>query len=320
MNLRQATLHQLVLFEAVVRHGSFTAAARQVHLTQPAVSIQIKRLEQTVGVPLLEQVGKRTFPTDAGKLVHQAALDIQSRLDTLAESIDGLRGEIGGALRICAVSSATYFMPHLLRAFLDRHPRVEPRLHVTNRDAVYRSLSENADDVFVMGSVHTEIEVERHPFLENVLGVVAPADHPRANDAAIPLEEIAQERFLVRERGSGSRRAIERRFREHGVRVEPYMELDGDEAVKQAVLAGLGVAALSLHTLHLEIEHGKLVVLDVEGFPLRRRWHVVTRSGRQASRATEAFVSFLQAEGESRVGALLRRVGDAISAPNETGS
>lgn len=295
----QPTLHQLHLFEAVVDHGGFTAAAKEVHLTQPAVSIQVKRLEQAVGMQLLEQIGKRTYPTEAGLAVYQAAQDVKSRLETLSEAIDALHGEVGGTLRIISVSSATYFLPHLLRAFLDRYPQVEPRLRVTNREAVYRSLAENEDDVFVLGSVTTDIDVERMPFLENVLGIVAPPDHPLARTKGILLSELAGERFLVRERGSGTRRAIERLLAERGVELEAYMELDGDEAVKQGVLAGLGIAALSLHNLHLDLEAGRLCVLDVEGFPVRRRWHVVTRKGKRLSRAANAFIAFLREDGEA---------------------
>lgn len=293
-----ATLHQLQLFQAVVREEGFTRAAKVVHLSQPAVSIQVKRLEERVGLPLLEQVGNRTYPTEAGKAVYQASLDIHARLETLAESIDALRGEVGGTLNIIAVTSATYFLMQLVSDFLERYPSVEPRLRVTNKEAVYRSLAAHQDDVFVMGALPDGIQVEAVPFLENVLGIVAKPDHPLVGQRGIPMRALSEERVLLREEGSGSRRVLERLLATRGIQPRSTLELSGDEAVKQGVLAGLGIASLSLHKLHLDIEAGRLVVLDVEGFPLRRRWHVVTRKRRRLPRAAAAFVDFLQTQGE----------------------
>lgn len=307
------TLQQLRLFEAVIQEGGFTRAAKKVHLTQPAVSIQVKRLEQAIGMPLVEQIGKRSYPTEAGQALFSACQDILQRLGDLSETIDGLQGEVRGTLRISAVTSATYFLPHLIGEFLRRYPNVEPQLEVTNRASVIRSLSENKEDLYILGRPQTDLQIERHPFMENVIGIVAHPEHELAQAAGISMGRIVQERFLVREKGSGSRARVERHFLEEGHKVQPYLELAGDESVKQGVLAGLGVAALSLHNLHLEIATRRLVVLDVDNFPLRRRWYLVHRTGKRLSRAAQTFATFLQDEGEAIFQDRLARFGDGAS-------
>lgn len=296
-----ATLQQLKLFEAVARLGSYTRAAEEIHLTQPAVSIQIKRLEENVGLPLFEQVGKKLYLTEAGRELREAARDVLDRLDALDGVLEGLRGEVAGTLRITVVTTAKYFLPHLLGTFLRRYPRVEPRLRVTNRAAVLASLADNEDDLYVMGRVPEGMQVERYPFLENILVVGAHPEHPLATRHDIPLSDLAKERFLTREAGSGTRMAVERLFDEEGLGVNTYMELGSDEAIKQGVMAGLGVGALSLHNVHLEVAAGQIKILDVAGFPLRRRWYAVHRKGKRLSRAAEAFLEFLQSEGEAVV-------------------
>ncbi len=291
------TLQQLRLFEAVVRHGSFTRTAEEMHLTQPAVSIQIKRLEEQMGTPLLEQVGKKIFPTAAGRVVHAAAGDILSRLEVLEGEMEILKGEVRGPLQLSVVTTGKYFMPHLLGHFLQLYPDVEPRLKFTNRARVVERLLANEDDFVVMGQIPEDDErLVSFPFLENILGFVATPDHPLAGRRNISLEEAVAQRFIVREPGSGTRLVLERLLRKAGLEVEPYMELGSSEAIKQAVLAGLGIAVLSLHSLRLEQATGKLVVLDVEGFPVRRRWYAVHLKGKRLSLAARTFLEFILAE------------------------
>ena len=296
-----ATLQQLRLFEAVARHSNFTRAAEEVHLSQPAVSIQVKRLEENVGFALFEQVGKRITLTEAGRELYAASKDVLGRLAELDGAIDALRGEVAGSLRVTAVTSAKYFLPHLLGAFLRRYPDVEPKLMVANRSSLLERVADNEDDLYVMGHVPEESDVEEYPFLENIIAVVASPDHPMAQRDHIPLGEIAAERFLVRESGSGNRKVVEEFFAEQGQRITPYMELGSAEAIKQGVMAGLGISALSLHNLRLEVAAGQIVVLKVEGFPLRRRWNVVHRKGKRLSKAALSFIEFLQAEGQQLV-------------------
>lgn len=291
------TLQQLRLFEAVVRHGSYTRAAEEMHLTQPAVSIQIKRLEEQMGTPLLEQVGKKIFPTAAGRVVHAAAGDILSRLGALEEEMEILKGEVRGPLQLSVVTTGKYFMPHLLGRFLQLYPGVEPRLKFTNRARALERLLANEDDFVVMGQVpEGGARLVSRPFLENILGFVATPDHPLAGRKNISLEEAVAQRFLVREPGSGTRLVLERLLKKAGLEVEPYMELGSSEAIKQAVLAGLGIAVLSLHSLRLEQATGKLVVLDVEGFPVRRRWYAVHLKGKRLSLVASTFLEFILAE------------------------
>ncbi|HFC54107.1 MAG TPA: LysR family transcriptional regulator [Gammaproteobacteria bacterium] len=291
------TLRQLKLFESVVRNGSFTRASEEMHLTQPAVSIQIKRLEEQMDLTLLEQVGKRIFPTTAGKAMYGAACEILKRLDNLKEEMETLKGKIVGPLQLSVVTTGKYFMPHLLGHFLQQHPGVEPKLKFTNRARVVERLMNNEDDFVVMGQIPDDDErLVSHPFLENILGFVAPPDHPLAGQGTLRLEEVIRERFLGREAGSGTRMAVDRVLEQRGLQVEPYMELGSSEAIKQAVLAGLGIAVLSLHSLQLELDAGKLVVLDVEGFPIKRRWYAVHPKGKRLSLVARTFLDFILSE------------------------
>ncbi len=296
-----ATLQQLRLFEAVARHSSFTRAAEEVHLSQPAVSIQVKRLEENVGLPLFDQVGKRITLTEAGRELYAASKDVLGRLSDLDSAIDSLKGEVAGTLNVTAVTSAKYFLPHLLGAFLRRYPDVEPKLKVVNRQAMLERIADNEDDLYVMGHVPDEIDVEEVPFLENIISVVASPDHPLARKRKVSLKQLEEERFLVRESGSGNRKVVGEFFKDQGIQITPSMELGSAEAIKQGVMAGLGISALSLHNLRLEIAAKQIVVLKVEGFPLRRRWNVVHRRGKSLSHAAQSFIEFLQAEGQHLV-------------------
>jgi DNA-binding transcriptional LysR family regulator len=287
------TLQQLKLFESVFRNNSYTRASEELHLTQPAVSIQIKRLEEQVGMPLFEQVGKKIFPSQAGSRLYDASLDILSRVEDLRNSIEELKGEVKGSLQMSVVTTAKYFMPHLLGMFLKDYPDVEPRLKFTNRANVVDRLLQNKDDFVVMGQIPKDVKLETYPFLENILVPVAPPDHPLANKKNIPLKKLIKERHLVREPGSGTRLAFERLLENNGLHIEPYMELGSSEAIKQGVMAGLGLAVMSLHILKLESAANKLAILDVEGFPLKRRWYAVHLKGKTLSLTAKTFLDYI---------------------------
>jgi DNA-binding transcriptional LysR family regulator len=291
------TLQQLRLFEAVSRHGSYTRAAEQLHLTQPAVSIQIKRLEEQVGLPLFEQVGKKIFTTAAGKAMYDASTDILGRVAELKDSVEALKGDIKGPLRLSVVTTTKYFMPHLLGQFLLEYPDVEPKLKFTNRARVVERLVNNEDDFVVMGKIPKDLKLETYPFLENILVPVAPPNHPMVNRKNIQPEELVKERFLEREPGSGTRLVLDQLLEEQGLHIEPYMELGSSEAIKQGVMAGLGVSVLSQHAVKLEQAAGKLVVLDVEGFPLKRRWYAVHLKGKKLSLVARTFLNYILEEG-----------------------
>jgi len=296
------TLQQLKLFEAVSRLGSYTRAAEELFLSQPAVSIQVKRLEEQAGLPLLEKIGKKIFPTAAGKTMYEASLDILNRVKDLSNSIEELEGTVKGPLQLSVVTTAKYFLPNLLGTFLQRYPDVIPKLKFTNRARVMERLMNNDDDFVIMGQVPKDENLEARPFLNNILGVIAPADHPLTNKKNISVEELVNYRFLNREIGSGTRYVFDQLLEKRGVQIEPYMELGSSEALKQAVMAGLGITVLSLHSVQLELEVKKLAVLDVKGFPLKRRWYAVHLKGRKLSLVARTFLDFILEESHRVLG------------------
>ena len=293
------TLQQLKLFESVFRHGSYTRAAEELFLTQPAVSIQVKRLEEQAGIPLLEQVGKKMFPTAAGKEMYAASLDILNRVNELKNSIDELQGTVKGILQVSVITTAKYFLPDLLGKFLQTYPDVEPKLKFTNRARILERLMNNEDDFVIMGQVPKDDNLEAYPFLNNIISIVAPSDHPLAKKKNIPLKELMNHQFLNREIGSGTRSVCDQLFEKHNIKIEPYMELGSSEALKQAVMAGLGIAALSTHSVHLEVEFNKLTILDVQGFPLKRRWYAVHLKGKKLSLVARTFLDFILTESNN---------------------
>ncbi len=294
-----ATLQQLKLFDAVARHLSYTKAAEEAHLSQPAVSIQIKRLEEQVGTPLFEKLGKRLFPTPAGEALQTACEDIFSRLNEVATRIDELRGEIAGPLRIGVVSTAKYILPHLLGSFLKAHPKVEPSLKVSNRSRILERLDHNQDDLYILGNPVEDREIADHPFLDDELMIFAHPGHRLAGARDIPIQALRDERFLFRERGSGIRETLEAFLASHGLEITPYMTLGSGEAIKQAAMADLGIGMLSTLSLCLELDNGLLTLLDVSDLPIRRQWRVIHPRGKQLSPAARAFIDFVQTNAEA---------------------
>ncbi len=297
MRLRNVTLHQLRLFHSLGTHLSYTRVAEELFLTQPAVSIQIKRLEESVGIPLVEQVGKRLFLTEAGRELFEASRDVLDRLQVLNEDMIGLEKGVKGPIKLSAITTAKYFMPHLLGVFLRDYPDVEPRLAITMQARVVERSESNLDDIVIMGTLPENLDLEAEYFLDNPIVVVAHPDHPLVGQRNIPLARIAEERFLAREPGSGTRAARTRLFAEHGLSANVYMELGSSEAIKQAVMAGLGISVLSRHNLRLEMESGLLAVLDVEHFPLIRKWYAVHLKGKKLSPTARMFRDFLLQDG-----------------------
>ena len=295
--IRHVTLRQMQIFEAVVRLHSYTRAAEELHLTQPTVSMQIKKLSETMGHPLLEQLGRHIQPTLAGQEVYKAARDILERMLLLGEATAELDNVVRGPLRIAVITTAKYFMPHLLGEFISRYPLVEPRLTVTNRSKVIERLKSNEDDLLIMGQVPENLDVEAHPFIDNELVVVANTSHPLCRKKNISLKELSEQRFVVREAGSGTRMAVDRLFEEEDLKINPFMELGSSEAIKQAVMAGLGLSVLSRHNLRLELEAGQIAILDVEGFPLIRSWYAVYLKNKQLSLVPKTFLDFLLNQG-----------------------
>lgn len=296
--MKHATLRQLKVFESVARNLSFTRAAEELHLTQPTVSIQLKQLSDIVGLPLLEQIGKRIHLTDAGCELLKVCHDIFEGLSRFEMLVSDMKGVKAGKLRLAVITTAKYFVPRLLGPFCQRYPGIDVSLKVTNRERVLQRMADNQDDLYVLGQPPEHMEVELEPFLENPLVVLAARSHPLTAEKNIPLSRLVEEPFLMREPGSGTRLATERFFGERGLKLKVRMELGSNEAIKQAVAGGLGIAVLSAHTLALERSSDELALLDVEGFPIRRHWYVAYPRDKQPSVVALAFLDFLREESK----------------------
>ncbi len=299
MTVLRLTFRQLSVFQAVARHLSYTRAAEELHLSQPAVSMQIHQLEEQVGLPVFEQIGKKIYLTQAGQELLPYAQAIARQLADAAEVMADLRGMRQGRLRVSVATTANYFAPRLLATFTQRFSGIKVTLDVTNREGLLRHLENNDVDIVIMGKPPAELEVVAEPFMDNPLVMIAAPDHPLTQRQQIPLAELQNQTFLVRERGSGTRIAMERCFQEQQLLLSTGMEMNTDEAIKQGVQAGLGLGIVSWHTLRLELELGRLVMLSVDSFPILRHWYIVHRQGRRLSAVAEAFRSLVLAEARS---------------------
>jgi DNA-binding transcriptional LysR family regulator len=297
--LKNATLHQLKVFEAVARHSSFTRAAEELFLTQPTVSMQVKQLAKAVGLPLFEQVGKRLYLTEAGKELYTACREIFDRLSQFEISVANLKGLKQGTLRIAVVTTAKYVIPRLLGPFCQRYPGIDVSLTVNNHEKILESLSDNRHDLYILSQPPDDLDVSIHPFLENPLVVLAWRNHPLVQEKNISLKRLVEEPFIMREPGSGTRKSVQKLFDEQGLELHVKLDLGSNEAIKQAIAGGLGVSVLSLHTLALEGPNSPLAILDVEGFPIQRYWYVIYPSGKQLSIIAQAFFEYLLNEGKT---------------------
>jgi len=299
--LKHGTLPQLRVFEASARLGSLTRAAEELHIAQPTASVQIKKLTETVGLLLFEQVGKRVYLTDAGQRLYSGCHEVFRALSTLEETLNGLRAMESGHLRLAVCSTGKYFAPRILGAFIQRYPGVEASLEIHNRTTLINRLANNEDDLYVFASPLEREDVVTQALLPNPLVVFARDDHPLANARQIGFERIAAEPFLMREPGSGTRLIATKLFEQRALAPKIRMELSDDEAIKEAILAGLGVAIMSRFTLGLEPESSRLVCLDVEGFPLENHWHFAYPVGKQLSATARAFMDFARLEAKGLV-------------------
>jgi LysR family transcriptional regulator, low CO2-responsive transcriptional regulator len=299
--VKQVTFHQLKVFEVTARRGSFTRAAEELFLTQPTVSIQMKQLTRAVGLPLFEQVGKRLYLTDAGKALLGTCQDIFERLSQFEMVVSDLQGLKQGQLRLSVITTAKYVIPRLLGPFCKKYPGIDVSLIVTNHEQILERLRENLDDLYIPSQLPDTVDVFTQPFLENPLVVLAARSHPLVQENYISLERLNGESFIMREPGSGTRQAVEKLFSEHNISVRMRLELGSNEAIKQAVAGGLGLSVLSRHCLALEGYSGQLAVLNVEGFPIQRHWHIVFPKGKQLSIVAQTFFDYLQAEGQTEL-------------------
>ncbi len=293
--IRQATLRQLQIFSAVAELESFSKAAEKLFLTQPSVSMQVARLAKILGHPLFEQVGRKLYLTEAGKVTQQLCRDVFEALNRTQMTLADMSGLKQGRFRLCVVTTAEYFAPRVLGAFSEQYPEVDLELLVLNRHVLLSRLRENQDDLYILGQPPEELDVMATAFLNNPQIPLAAHHHHLVGQKDIPLEIFAQEPMIIREAGSGTRKAVERFFREAGLRPRIKMELGSNEAIKQAVAGGMGVTILSKHSVSLAGETPLLTMLDVQGLPLQRQWHLVFPRTKELTPLAKAFSEFLLA-------------------------
>ncbi len=290
--LKHGTLQQLGVFEAVARLGSYTKAAEELYMAQPTVSVQMKKLAETIGLPLVEQLGKRAQLTEAGRALQATSHELFAALARLEDHLGNIRGMNAGRLQLAVSTTGKYFAPRVLAEFVKQHPGVEVSLQIHNRATLIERLSQNLDDLYIFSNPPTDIEITTETILPNPMVAYAPAGHPLAKQKKIPFARFAEEPFLMREPGSGTRMVAREAFEKHGIEPKIRMELSTNEAIKQAIIAGLGVSIMSRYTLGLDVAHEQLAVLDVEGLPIQRNWMFVSAAGKQMPVIAEGFIRF----------------------------
>jgi len=290
------SFRQLRLFLALADSGSVSAAARAVHVTQPTASMQLRELSQSVGLPLHELIARRVHLTEAGQELARTARLMLGEWEAYGQKVDALRGLTRGRLKVAVVSTAKYFVPRLLGAFCDEHPEIDIELEVLNRDGVVQRLRENRDDLYVMSMPPADVDIEDRIFMANPLVPIAPVGHPLAGRKRLALRELRDEKFILREPGSGTRLAADAHFKRARFKPRVRLQLGSNEAVKEAVAGKLGLAVLSLHALGDDPARSGVAVLDVEGFPIRSQWHVVRHKGKRLSPVAESFRQHLMAQ------------------------
>jgi DNA-binding transcriptional LysR family regulator len=305
--MQNATLRQVRVFEAVARHLSYSRAAKELRMSQPGVSSHVRQLEAQAGAPLFEQLGKKVFLTAAGQEMLRCARAIIGQLTETEQALAAQRGMRGGRLDIAVISAGDYFFPGLLAEFCRRHERVSVRLTVNNREEIVRQLAENTTDLTVLLRPPENPDMVAEAFAPQPHVIIAAPEHALVRKRRIPLQALANEAFIVREQGSDTRIAMEELLAESHVKFNVTMEIRSTETIKQAVIAGMGVSFLSAHTIGQELELRRLAVLDVEGFPVLRKWHIVHHKNKRLPPVAVAFKEFLLQEGAALIERLVGR-------------
>lgn len=302
--MRNATVRQMRVFAEVARHLSFARAAEALHLTPPAVTMQVKELELQVGLPLFDRQGRKVTLTMVGEYLLAYVQRTLSVLKDAEDAVARFKGLTGGTLTIGMVSTAEYFVPRLLAQFRSEHPAVDVRLRLGNREQLVQLIERNEVDLAIMGRPPKDLATRAEPFAMHPHVLAAAVGHVLTRREPAPAQALSRERFIVREPGSGTRAALEEFVHEHGVDMRVAMEMSSNESIKQAVMAGMGVALLSLHTIALELKLGLIATPEVEGLPVVRRWHVVNKLSKSLSPAAEAFRYFVLERGEAQLAAI----------------
>ncbi len=305
--MKNATFRQVKVFEAVARHLNYSRAAEELRMSQPGVSIHVRQLEVHAGLPLFEQLGKRIYLTSAGHEMLRYSRAILQQFKEAGEALGALKGIRGGRLDIAVISAGDYFFPGLLAEFCRRHERVTVRLTVNNREEIVHQLEENTTDLAVLLRPPANPDMIAEAFAPQPHIIVAAPGHALARKRHISLQSVANEAFIVREQGSDTRLAMEELLAECRVKFNVTMEIKSTETIKQAVIAGMGISFLSAHTIGRELEAGRLAVLDVEGFPVMRKWHIVHHKNKRLPPVAIAFKEFLLQEGAALIERLVGR-------------
>lgn len=287
------TLNQLKIFATVAELKSMTKAAQKLYMTQPAISIQLQKLEEKYGIALFEMIGKSFHLTEAGSILLTACEDVQKSLDNVDMQLSQLKGSLKGRLKIVVVSTAKYFVPGLLGQFRNDYPEIDIRLKVTNRKTVIERLAQNQDDLTIMSQLPDQLSIEAFPFLQDALVLAASPTHPLAYKKKIAWKDLAYENFILRESGSGTRLVMEKLFQKHHIHPRIIMELGSSEAIKQAIMANIGLSIVSKMSLEHELALNKLVILDVNHLPFKHQWYAVHLKEKRLSPVAENFLKWL---------------------------
>lgn len=294
------TFRQLRLFLALAETGSVSAAARAMHVTQPTASMQLKEVTQSVGLPLYEVIGKKIYLTDIGKELALTARSVAQSWDAFEQSVDAIKGLSRGKLRVSVVSTAKYFMPRLIGSFCKRHPAIDVSLEILNRDGVVQRLRDNLDDLYIMSMPPADMDLGDEVFMPNPIVLIAPTSDPLAKQTQVTLDELVQRRFILREKGSGTRMVADQFFRKMKFKADVRLELGSNESVKESVAGGLGLGVVSQHALHgLQKEHG-VTTIAAKGFPLSSAWHIVHPASKKLSPLALAFKQHVLKDIERR--------------------
>lgn len=302
--MKNVTVRQMRVFSEVARQLSFVRAAETLHISAPAVTMQIKEFEAQIGLPLFDRRGRQVALTMVGEYMLADVRRVLAVLKDAEDTLARFKGLTGGRLTIGMVSTAEYFVPRLLAQFRTEHPAVDVRLKLANREQLVQLIQRGEVDLAIMGRPPRELATRAEAFAMHPHVLVTAPGHPWARSEQLPAQVLASEPIIVRESGSGTRAALEEFAREQRVDLRIAMEMTSNESIKQAVMAGMGVALISQHTLALELQHGLMALADIEGLPVVRRWHVVNRLAKALSPAAEAFRYFVLERGEAALAAI----------------
>lgn len=316
--LRHATLRQLHIFLTAAEKGSFARAAAELHLTQPAVSMQMAQLSEVAGQPLFEKVGRSLRLTQAGHALVPYAQRITQAVREAGETLDALKGLRHGRVRIALVATTQYFMPRLLTMFRAAHKGIQVDVSIGSREQVIRQLENREVELAIMGRPPHHVAVSAQPFAQHPHGIIAAPQHRLAGKRRIDPRQLATEDFIAREPGSGTRHAMDQYFDQHGIEPASVQEMHSNESIKQAVMAGMGLAFISLHTVILEHQTGHVALLDVKGLPVARSWYVLHLQEHQLSASAQALKGFIQDESPAYMHTLLRGLGVEGARPAKT--